>query len=79
MPETYATYAEWKRAVNQFIFKHFGLSLDDLPDLTFPRDAFDDGMTPEVFFNEEIYRVMLEEFGPSVNEIWPKADPPEDG
>ncbi len=77
MPETYETFADWRRAVNRLMLKHLGLTLDDLPDLTFPRDAFEAGTTPETFFHGQVRDVCLEEFGADVAELWP--EPSEDG
>lgn len=78
MPETYRSFKEWKRAVSRLIYKHFSLTLDDLPDLFPMYDSYEAGETPEEFFQEEVRQIMIEEFGEVVGEVWPGNDPTEE-
>lgn len=55
-------FRRWTESVSRKCNRRWGLNLDDLPDLR-TRDAFDAGLTPEQFFDEEVVNVMREEFG----------------
>jgi hypothetical protein len=65
-------FAEWLREVNAHLTKHFGLTLDDLPDIL-TRDAFDNEQSPWDFFDNEVKDLMIEEFGEDVALEWPSA------
>lgn len=55
-------FRRWIETVSRKCNRRWGLQLDDLPDLR-TRDAFEAGLTPEQFFDEEVMNVMREEFG----------------
>lgn len=52
----------WRESVNRLCLERWELDLDDLPDLR-ERDAFDAGITPHEFLDEEIVKLVREEFG----------------
>lgn len=56
-------YQAWMRKVDRLTRAAFGIGYDDLPDLLFTRDAFDQGRSAEDFFDEDVRRVAHEEFG----------------
>lgn len=56
-------YRAWMRKVDRLTRAAFGIGYDDLPDLLFTRDAFDQGRSAEDFFDEDVRRVAAEEFG----------------
>ena len=51
------------RKVDHLTRAAFGIGYDDLPDLLFTRDAFNQGRSAEDFFDEDVRRVVHEEFG----------------
>jgi hypothetical protein len=55
------TFKEWRAAVDTLLNRKVGLSLEDLPDQRL-REAFDDGQTPEEFFDDTL-RAELEDLG----------------
>ncbi len=55
-------FKRWLAEVDRLCRRKFGLRLDDLPDML-TRDAFDSGVSPEDFFDEEVMGVMREEYG----------------
>lgn len=55
-------YQRWLESVSRKCNRRWGLHLEDLPDLR-TRDAFDAGLTPEQFFDEDVVSLMREEFG----------------
>ena len=55
------TFKEWRTAVDALLNRKVGLSLEDLPDQPL-REAFDDGQTPEEFFDDTL-RAELEDLG----------------
>jgi hypothetical protein len=55
-------FEAWRTAVTRLLWDEFGLSLDDLPDML-TRDAFDNGITPQEFYENDVMDVMREEFG----------------
>lgn len=57
-----AEFKLWRQAVSVLVRRAFGVSLADLPDMM-TRDAFDQGVSPESFFQEDVVRVAREEFG----------------
>lgn len=57
-------FEAWKQSVSDLIMKHFGLTLDDLPDML-TRDAFDGEVSPEDFYEDTVIEVIKEEFGSS--------------
>ncbi len=57
-----SAYRAWYRDVSRLCEHHLGIGLSDLPDLL-TRDAFDNGTTPEDFFNEDVANLVAEEFG----------------
>lgn len=58
------SFREWMKVVDKLCLERLSLSIHDLPDMLF-RDAFDDGVAPEDFFEEEVmeevYPYMLGE------------------
>lgn len=56
-------YQAWMRKVDRLTRAAFGIGYDDLPDLLFTRDAFNQGRSAEDFFDEDVRRVVHEEFG----------------
>lgn len=61
-------FKDWLGQVDGLSLAKFGLTLDDLPDLL-TRDAFDNGTSPEDFFEEEVMNAAREEFGSAVDEL----------
>jgi hypothetical protein len=55
-------YRSWYREVSRLCEEHIGVTLSDLPDLM-TRDAFDNGTSPEDFFDEDVAELVMEEFG----------------
>ena len=55
------SFNEWRTAVDTLLNQKVGLSLEDLPNQPL-RDAFDDGQTPEEFFDDTL-RAELEDLG----------------
>lgn len=47
------SFEEWMREVNLLCWRWWGMSIYDLPDMSF-RDAFDDGLSPESFMLDEL-------------------------
>ena len=47
------TFDAWMRAIDRICTFTFGMSIHDLPDMHF-RDAFDDGLTPVEFMEENV-------------------------
>ena len=62
-----AAFKTWLGEVNLLCLKRFGIALNDLPDMC-TRDAFDGGVHPEEFFEEDVMGLMREEFGDLVDE-----------
>jgi hypothetical protein len=58
----------WRAAVSELVRQKFGLGLDDLPDML-TRSAFDEGVTPREFFDDEVMRLMREDFGSVIDEL----------
>ena len=54
-------FKAWMSALNRQVTEAVGLKLTDLPELKF-REAFDDGMLPEEFFDDTV-REELEKLG----------------
>lgn len=61
-------FYNWLGEVNRLCLAKFGISLDDLPDIL-TRDAFDNGTSPEDFFEEDVMNLAREEFGSAVDEL----------
>lgn len=61
-------FSTWLDTVDQLCLEKFGLSLDDLPDVC-TRDAFDSGMTPLEFFQDDVLPMLREEFGELVDDL----------
>ncbi len=55
----------WRQAVSHLVRRSFGVSLDDLPDLM-TRDSFDQGISPESFFEDDVVSMLREEYGNDV-------------
>lgn len=55
-------YRQWYREVSQLCEEHIGIALSDLPDML-THDAFDNGTTPEEFFDDDVAEMVMEEFG----------------
>ena len=47
------SFSNWMNAVDNLCLNSFGMSIHDLPDMCF-RDAYDDGMSPQEFFDDEV-------------------------
>ncbi len=47
------TFSEWMRELDSLCFGTWGLSISDLPDMSF-RDVYDDGISPMEFFHGEL-------------------------
>lgn len=63
-----AAFTTWLNEVDELCLKKLGVSLDDLPDLL-TRDAFDAGVTPEAFFEDDVMELARKEFGLLVEEL----------
>ena len=61
-------YRAWKRSVSAICQRRFALHLSDLPDML-TRDAFDERISPEEFFEEDVMRMMHEEYGDLIDEL----------
>ena len=59
-------FEEWRTAVTRILWHRFKLSLDDLPDMM-TRSAFNNGVTPQEFYDNDVMDVLREEFGPFVD------------
>jgi len=59
---TDSQYRAWCAEVSAICEKRLALRLDDLPDLL-TRIAFDDGVTPQEFFDCAVVDLVREEFG----------------
>lgn len=46
-------FSEWFDRVDRLCRHMYGMSIMDLPDMAY-RDAYDDGMTPEAFIDENL-------------------------
>lgn len=58
----------WLKQVNKLCMDKFDLSLDDLPDIL-TRDAYDAGISPEDFFEEDVMAMMREEYGDLMEQL----------
>jgi len=47
------TFEQWLQELDLLCWSNYGMSLYDLPDME-TRDAFDDGLSPLVFFHDEL-------------------------
>lgn len=61
-------FKAWLKGVDRLCRAKFTLGLSDLPDML-TRDAFDAGVTPQEFFDEDVMRTMREDFGGAVDEL----------
>ncbi len=61
-------YKKWLSEVDQLCRGKFGLRLNDLQDFL-TRDAFDSGVSPKDFFDEEVIPAMREEYGSLVDDL----------
>lgn len=61
-------FKDWLKQVDALCLAKFHIGLADLPDML-TRDAFDDDVTPEEFFEEDVMRVAREEFGSLIDEL----------
>lgn len=48
-----SAFSEWIGEIDSICWREFGLSIHDLPDMSF-RDAYDDGVSPEEFMKENL-------------------------
>lgn len=55
-------FRAWLQEVSRLCQARYGLALSDLPDLR-TRGAFDEEVSPQEFFEEEVKEMMREEFG----------------
>ena len=58
----------WLKQVNKLCMNKFDLSIDDLPDML-TRDAYDAGISPEDFFEEDVMTMMQEEYGELIEQL----------
>lgn len=63
-----AAFRDWLGHVDGLCLAKFHIGLDDLPDLL-TRDAFDNGVSPEEFFEDDVMKLAREEFGDWVDEL----------
>lgn len=56
-----ATFDSWLARVDRLVTRQYLLSYHDLPDLLDARDAFDSGMTPREFVDEEVTPMIEDE------------------
>lgn len=61
-------FKDWLGQVNGLCLAKFEIGLDDLPDML-TRDAFDNGVSPEEFFEEDVMNMAREEFGDLVDAL----------
>lgn len=61
-------FADWLAEVDRLCRNRFGVSLDDLPDMS-TRSAFDADVMPHEFFAEEVVRLVREDFGDLAEEV----------
>ncbi len=47
------TFSQWRKAVNAKVEDHFGVGLDDLPDVNL-MDMFEDELTPSEGFDQVV-------------------------
>jgi hypothetical protein len=66
-PKT-AEFKAWLKEVDKLCLAKFTVGLSDLPDML-TRDAFDSGVTPKEFFDDDVMRTMREDFGDTVDEL----------
>ena len=60
------SFTEWTTAVTRILWHRFAITLDDLPDMN-TRDAFESGVTPQAFYDNDVMNALREEFGPFVD------------
>lgn len=63
-----AEFSAWLKEVDKLCLAKFTVGLSDLPDML-TRDAFDNGVTPQEFFDDDVMRTMREDFGEMVDEL----------
>lgn len=63
-----AAFKAWLKEVDRLCQAKFTLGLSDLSDML-TRDAFDAGVTPQEFFDDDVMRTMREDFGDAVDEL----------
>lgn len=56
------SFKEWMDKVDNIVSMRLGVSVHDLPDMPF-RDAYEDGVSPEDFVEEDLIPEMGEDFG----------------
>lgn len=61
-------FQDWLGQVDWRCLAKFGIGLDDLPDLM-TRDAFDNGVSPLYFFEQDVMRLAREQFGGRIDEL----------
>lgn len=61
-------FRDWLGHVDALCLAKFHIGLDDLPDLL-TRDAFDNGVSPEEFFDDDVMSMAREEFGELVDDL----------
>lgn len=61
-------FRDWLGHVDALCLARFHIGLDDLPDML-TRDAFDNGVSPEEFFEEDVMELAREEFGDLVDHL----------
>lgn len=54
-------FRRWTASVSRRCERTWGVQLDDLPDMR-TRAAFDAGVTPDEFFEDEVVALMREDF-----------------
>ena len=62
-------FKDWMKKLDAICYNRLGLSIHDLQDMCF-RDAFDDGVSPEDFFEEEVRFCLETEYGDLVDDLF---------
>jgi hypothetical protein len=71
-------YDTWENVLDLICRKRLGLGLHDLPDVA-TRDGFDQGSSPEEFFEEEVVPRMQEDHGALIAEALGDDDETSEG
>lgn len=66
---TTASFGDWLYRVSDLTLAKFGVTYEELPDLLFVRSAYNDGVSPEEFFEEDVVPMVREEFGSIVDDL----------
>lgn len=55
-------YKTWIDKVDAIVEANHGISYHDLPDMLLSRDSYDQGFSPEEFYEQEVADLIAEEF-----------------